>query len=144
MPISPHRKAATLNLANGFMPLIVLPQSLTLASACLARTPILEGTDADIPDTIEKRDQLAAVGKFGYLVILGMDEAIRKDHRNVIQILRPEEDGGYAKNSAVSWLKGDEDDGKEMDIEGITVDSDQVYIIGSHSAKQPRVKSDEK
>jgi len=35
-------------------------------------------------------------------------------------------------------------DGTEMDIEGIAVEGDTVFVVGSHSSKRQRVKSDKK
>jgi hypothetical protein len=39
-------------------------------------------------------------------------------------------------------FKGNKNDGKEMDIEGIEVNNDFIYVIGSHSAKRKKVKDD--
>ncbi|XOF34661.1 MAG: DUF3616 domain-containing protein [Candidatus Electrothrix sp. YB6] len=37
-------------------------------------------------------------------------------------------------------LEGDEDEGLELDIEGIGVERNQIYVIGAHCTKQKKVK----
>jgi len=37
-------------------------------------------------------------------------------------------------------IEGNETDGNELDIEGITVEGRHIYVIGSHSAKRKKIK----
>ncbi len=74
---------------------------------------------------------VSALGIIGDLLLIGSDEG------NKIQVLK--------RNGSRYRLIQDillNDDGKEVDVEGIACDGDTVYIVGSHSWKRPKMRPD--
>jgi hypothetical protein len=61
-----------------------------------------------------------------------------------VQVLRDAGNASYEVVHDIFLFKGNKNDGKEMDIEGIAVEGDTLYVLGSHSANRSRVKGDKK
>lgn len=85
-------------------------------------------------------DDVSAIGKIHSFLVIGSDEAIGDDeNENYIQLLEKGSDDSYRLRKNILLFK-DENKEEEMDIEGISVDGDLVYIIGSHSSSRKKVK----
>ncbi|MCI5138449.1 MAG: DUF3616 domain-containing protein, partial [Candidatus Electrothrix sp. AR1] len=83
---------------------------------------------------------ISAVAGIRSFLIIGSDEAVGIDsNENYIQLLRKTENG-YAVHKNIFLLQGDQAEGKELDIEGIAVEGDYVYIVGAHCLKRQKVK----
>ncbi|MCW5203102.1 hypothetical protein VT98_11363 [Candidatus Electrothrix communis] len=83
---------------------------------------------------------ISAVAVFSSFLVIGSDEAVGVDNNeNYIQLLRKIE-SGYAVHKNILLLQGDQAEGKELDIEGIAVEGDSVYIVGAHCLKRQKVK----
>ncbi len=98
-----------------------------------------------LPDTIKAAKDVSAIAKIYSLLVIGSDEGAGKDeNKNYIQLLKKGKDDSYKVHNNILLFKGNKADGKEMDIEGITVESNYVYIIGSHSSKRKKVNGNKK
>lgn len=87
---------------------------------------------------IRNGDNLSAVARVGAtLLIIGSDE-INAGQSNAIQVLQ-ETDSGYKVKPPAIEIGGD----KEMDIEGLAVDGQTVYVIGSHSLVRKKIDEDD-
>jgi hypothetical protein len=83
---------------------------------------------------------ISAVAMVSSFLVIGSDEAVGIDsNENYIQLLRKTENG-YAVHKNILLLQGDQAEGKELDIEGIAVEGDYVYIVGAHCLKRKKVK----
>ena len=98
-----------------------------------------------MPDNIMAGEDVSAVAKIGPFIVIGSDEGVGEDeNKNYIQLLKKGEDNSYAVHNNIFLFDGNKIEGKEMDIEGIAVASNNVYIIGSHSSKRKKVNEDKK
>lgn len=90
-------------------------------------------------------DDVSAIAAMDDLLIIGSDEAVGDDeNENFVQVLRRTGANEYDVDHNILVLKGNNEDGKEMDIEGIAVSGHDIYVIGSHSRRRKTVKSDKK
>jgi len=80
---------------------------------------------------------LSAIGQVGPYLVIGGDEAVGPDKNlNIIQLLSKREDGQYMVGEDILLPDVDKNDGGELDIEGIAVDGNFIYVIGSHSFRR--------
>ncbi len=90
---------------------------------------------------IHARGHLSAVAKIGSYLVVGADEGVGvEENENIIQVLKEVGPRHYNVSHHILLFKGNQKDGKEMDIEGISVEGDMMYIVGSHSCRRKRVK----
>ncbi|WP_417913604.1 DUF3616 domain-containing protein [Candidatus Electronema sp. JM] len=81
---------------------------------------------------------MSAVAKFRSFLIIGADEASGHDgDENRIQFLTINSDGSCVAAHSILVTQG-----KELDIEGICVEGDLAYVIGSHSSKRKKIKKE--
>lgn len=92
-----------------------------------------------LPDKIIAPDDVSAIGKINSMLVIGSDEA-DADNKNFLQLLKKEADNSYSLHSNIFLFEGNKKNGKEMDIEGLTVAGQTIYAIGSHSSKRNKVK----
>ena len=105
----------------------------------------LSGSFVKLPNDIIAAEDVSAVAKFGSLLVIGSDEGAGKSgNKNYVQLLKKNADGSYNVHNNILLFEGNENEGKEMDIEGITVEGNNVYVIGSHSSKRQKVKNKKK
>ena len=91
---------------------------------------------------IRAAEDLSAIGQVGPYLVIGADEAVGPDENlNIIQVLSKQEDGQYVVNDDILLPDVDKNDGSELDIEGIAVDGNFIYVVGSHSSKRKKVGS---
>ena len=98
--------------------------------------------EVEISGNIKGVEDLSAIVKFRDFLIIGSDEAVRAG--NFIQILRKTADNRYQVHRDILLFKGNKKFGKEMDIEAIAAAGDSVFVVGSHSAVRPRIKTKSK
>jgi hypothetical protein len=90
---------------------------------------------------IRAAKDLSAIGRMGPYLLIGGDEAVGPDKNlNIIQVLSKQEDGQYVVGDDI-LLADVENDGGELDIEGIAVDGNFIYVIGSHSFRRNKARS---
>ena len=90
---------------------------------------------------IRSAKDLSAIGKVGPYLVIGGDEAVGPDkNRNIIQLLSKHKDSQYTVHSDIS-LPDDTGGGGELDIEGIAVDGNFIYVVGSHSSRRKKTRS---
>jgi hypothetical protein len=90
---------------------------------------------------IRSAKDLSAIGRVGPYLVIGGDEAVGPDKDlNIIQVLSKQEDGQYVVGDDI-LLPDVENDGGELDIEGIAVDGNFIYVIGSHSFRRNKAGS---
>ena len=103
------------------------------------------GSSVKLPDDIKAAEDVSAIAKIGSLLVIGADEGVGEgENENYIQLLKKDTDGSYKVHNNILLFKGNKKEGKEMDIEGLTVEGNYAYIIGSHSSKRQKVKEDKK
>jgi hypothetical protein len=91
---------------------------------------------------IRAAEDLSAIGRVGPYLVIGGDEAVGPDKNlNIIQFLSKQEDGQYVVGEDILLPDVDKNDGGELDIEGIAVDGNFIYVIGSHSVKRNKTSS---
>jgi hypothetical protein len=92
---------------------------------------------------IKAAKNLSAIGRVGATLVVGADEGTGPDGDiNIIQVLSKQADDQYVVSSDIVLFTGDKDNGRELDIEGIAVEGEYIYVVGSHSSKRQRVKPD--
>jgi len=124
---------------------IVLTVFLAASFSNVFSDPLQSVASLELSDGLKAAEDVSGIAKLGALLVVGADEGVGADeNKNIIQFLEPEGDNKYKVRNDILLFKGDEEDGKEMDIEGIAVDGDVVYVIGSHSAKRSRIKASKK
>lgn len=100
----------------------------------IASIPLIDG---DIE--IHQPEDISAIVNFGPngddFIAIGSDES-----QDRIQILKKTPSGGYAVLRDIVLSDSEEDE--ELDIEGMSIDGDTLYVIGSHSLRRKKVKSD--
>ncbi len=78
----------------------------------------------------------------GTYLVIGGDEAVGPDKDlNIIQVLSKQEDGQYVAGEDIVLPDVDKNDGRELDIEGIAVDGNFIYVVGSHSSTRNNAAS---
>lgn len=92
---------------------------------------------------IKAPKNVSAVAQIGSFLVIGSDEGIGPENENLIQFLE-KKDNHYKVSHDVLLFKGNNTDGKEMDIEGIAVEGNRVYVVGSHSLRRKKVEADKK
>ena len=92
---------------------------------------------------IKGTEDVSAVARVGSFLVIGSDEAVGTDeNENFIQLLKHVGTNTYQVHQDILLLKGRRKKG-EMDIEGIAVDGNAVYVVGSHSSIRKRIKDNE-
>lgn len=92
---------------------------------------------------IKAVEDLSAIGRVGEYLVVGADEGTGPDGDiNIIQVLSQQTDDQYVVTNDIVLFTGDKGNGKEMDIEGIAVEGNYLYVIGSHSSRRNTVKPD--
>ena len=85
---------------------------------------------------------LSAIGRVGPYLVIGGDEAVGPDKDlNIVQLLSKQEDGQYVAAEDIVLPDVDKNDGRELDIEGIAVDGNFIYVVGSHSSTRNNAAS---
>lgn len=98
----------------------------------------------DFGSRVQASEDVSAIAAFDDFLVIGSDEAVGTENENYVQVLRRTGANQYNVDHNILVLKGNKEDGKEMDIEGIAVSGHDIYVIGSHSCRRKTVKSDEK
>ena len=92
---------------------------------------------------IKAAKDLSAIGRVGATLLVGADEGTGPDGDiNIIQVLSRQADDQYVVSNDIVVFTGDKENGRELDIEGIAVEGEYIYVVGSHSSKRKRVKAD--
>lgn len=114
-------------------------------TACLGETPedpLTPFAAVEFSGDVKAADDLSGVATLGGLLVIGADEAVgANEDENIIQLLAEDGNNRYRVQEDIVLFKGEEDNGKEMDIEGIAAEGSRVYVIGSHSARRRRIKA---
>jgi hypothetical protein len=92
---------------------------------------------------IKAGEDLSAIGRLGDYLLVGADEGTGPNGDvNIIQVLSMQADDQYVVSGDIVLFAGDKENGKELDIEGIAVEDNHIYVIGSHSSKRKTVEPD--
>ena len=92
---------------------------------------------------IKAAKDLSAIGRVGATLVVGADEGTGPDGDiNIIQVLSKQADDQYVVTNDIVLFTGDKENGRELDIEGIAVEDDYIYVVGSHSSKRKTVETD--
>ena len=129
-----YRKLINFNIV-GFLILLILTilfiANQTVFTKTISRSKQIEFSG----DIIESKD-LSAVGFVGKYMIIGADEG------NTIQVLESDRDRAIyqvANNIELPVVKLSK---PEIDIEGIAVSGNTIYVVGSHSSNNKGEKED--
>jgi hypothetical protein len=100
----------------------------------------LQGSVKFRGDTKANKD-VSAIGRVGAFIVIGADEAVGPDENlNIIQVLSKQGDDQYVVSHDIVVMDAKDEEDKELDIEGIAVDGNSIYVVGSHSSKRNRVR----
>jgi hypothetical protein len=91
---------------------------------------------------IKEPEDISAIAQVGSFLVIGSDEAVGDE--NFIQVLKEVGPDHYEVHRDILLFEGNKKDGKELDIEGIAVEADTVYVVGSHSARRKLITQDKK
>jgi hypothetical protein len=103
----------------------------------------LVGTPVKIDGDVYKDEDISAVIAVGPFLVIASDE------RSSIQVLREVERGrSYRAGKPVqladeALVRLADDEKIELDLEGLAVDGQTLYVLGSHSRKRSRVRKDD-
>ena len=112
--------------------MLLLPL-LFIASPLLADEVRLHGI-------IHSSSDISAAAFFGDTLVIGSDEAIGIDeNENYIQLL-DREGNGFRVARDILVYRGNKKLGRELDIEGIAVENNKIFVAGSHSLARKRIK----
>jgi len=90
---------------------------------------------------IKARGDISAVAKVGSYIVIGADEGVGEaEDENLIQVLKEVDSKHYEVSHNIFLFKGNKEEGREMDIEGIAAEGNTMYVVGSHSFRRERVK----
>ena len=91
---------------------------------------------------IRSSKDLSAIGQVGPYLVIGGDEAAGpNDDLNIIQLLLKQVNGEYRVHEDIV-LPDVDGEGEELDIEGIAVDGNFIYVVGSHSSVRKKTDSE--
>lgn len=90
---------------------------------------------------IKADEDVSAIGRVGAFIVIGADEAVGPDENlNIIQVLSRQSDDQYLLSHDIVVMDAKDEEDKELDIEGIAVEGNAIYVMGSHSSKRNRVR----
>lgn len=90
---------------------------------------------------IKANKDVSAIGRVGAFIVIGADEATGPDKNlNIIQVLSKQGDDQYVVSHDIVVMEAKDEEDKELDIEGIAVEGNSIYVVGSHSSKRNRVR----
>ena len=132
------------NMAAGRSFLFMVFFTLTqLLSQSVGAESISPESSVVFSGNVKGSEDLSAIGKFGEYLVIGSDEGTGESGtENIIQFLARQSDNQYRVVNEILLFKGNKELGKEMDTEAIAVDGSNIYVIGSHSKKRRKQKSD--
>lgn len=92
----------------------------------------------ELTGKIIENEDISAIGFLGKYLLIGADEG------NTIQVLAPNEEQARAQYRVINniELPVPNADKEEIDIEGITISDNTVYVVGSHSLNRTTIRSD--
>jgi len=92
---------------------------------------------------IQGLSDLSGVVLTGSYLLLGTDEGVGPNkNSNLLQIMKEVAQGHYHLQKHIDLFTGDKDDGLEMDIEGLDMQDNDLYVIGSHTLRRASAKPD--
>jgi hypothetical protein len=121
---------------------IVFIQVSLLANTFASAADIKYLNPVQFNGDIKAPEDVSAIGLIGTFIVIGADEAVGdNENQNIIQVMQKEAKDQYRVVSEILLFEGDEQNGKEMDIEGIAIENRTIFIVGSHSSKRGRIKT---
>jgi uncharacterized protein DUF3616 len=116
--------------------------AVLISRACVAQDLAPLGRVEFVGD-IRAPEDLSAIAQVGSFLLIASDEAAGMDRsENFLQVLKQVGINRYAVHRDILLYKGGKDD--EVDIEGIAVDGNTVFVVGSHSSLRKRLGPDKK
>jgi len=85
-----------------------------------------------LPATVIASEDVSGIARLGSSLLVVADET-SENNENVLQVLNEK----HEVTATIPLLTGD-----EVDLEGLAVEGNTVYAIGSHSSKRKRIKED--
>ena len=114
--------------------------ALGISRACLALDLEPLGR-VEVYGEIRAPEDISAIAKVGSFLLIASDEAAGMDRsENYLQVLKQVGFNRYAVHQDILLVKGAK--AEEMDIEGIAVDGNTVFVVGSHSSLRKRLSPD--
>ena len=132
----------TLTMRMFYIALVLLLLACTSASAGEPLQPI---GSVEFSGGLKAGTDVSGIALLGTRLVAGVDEAIGEESdENAVQLMHYEQDNVYSVYKEILLFRGDEENGEEMDIEGIATEGEMIYVVGSHSAQRRRIKASKK
>lgn len=87
-------------------------------------------------------DDVSAIEKIHDFYVIATDEAVGPTGADNVVYLLKNRVSGWAIVNTITVRTGTPAEGEELDIEAMAVDGSDLYVIGSHSNKRKKFKSD--
>lgn len=117
---------------------IVAQNSALQNSVATPSQPVFAPTkNIELEGEILAEEDISAIGFVGKYLLIGADEG------NTIQVLKPNQDKSSYQVIENIELPVPNADKEEIDIEGLAVADNLVYVVGSHSLNRKKVKPEE-
>ncbi|ATX78990.1 Protein of unknown function (DUF3616) [Mariprofundus aestuarium] len=111
-----------------------------LLSLLLFAPPAMAFDEINLHGAIHAEHDISAAAFLGDILVIGADEAVGHDkNENYIQLLKREGDN-YRVSSNILVYRGDKEHGRELDIEGLAVEENRIYVNGSHALARKQIK----
>lgn len=121
---------------------LALSVMVALGAVAALVAPVLadEGELVRLNGAITAESDVSAAVRIGALLALGADEGSGDDElNNQVDLLKQDGSGEWSLVGTVLLARGTEKS-PELDLEGLATDGTNLYAIGSHSRKRPRLK----
>ena len=102
----------------------------------------LQADEIKLHGAIHADRDISAAAFFGDKLLIGSDEAVGDGkNENYIQLLERNGDN-YQISHDILIYRGGNQQGHELDIEGVAVEGQRIYVTGSHALVRKRIKPD--
>lgn len=103
----------------------------------------IENYPLTLSGPVQGLGDLSGMAISGPFLLLGTDEGVGpKKNINLIQVMQQVATGHFQYHRHMELFIGNKDDGLEMDIEGLDLQSNKLYVVGSHTLQRPSAKSE--
>jgi len=105
-------------------------------------SPAMAADGFKLHGKIHAESDISAADFLGDILLIGADEAVGHDkNENYIQLLKREGNDYYVSSNILVY-RGDKEHGRELDIEGIAIEGNHIFVVGSHALARKRVNPD--
>ncbi len=106
----------------------------------MSSTPFITQYPIRLTGAIQGLADLSGVALVRQYLLVGTDEGVGSENSvNKVQILKQIDQGHFHYRKDIELFTGNKDDGLEMDIEGLAMQGNELFVVGSHTLRRPSV-----